>query len=69
MGRGGGGHIPLGHLYGPTWAIKNEVRIEKLLQGVTPLLQSFVINLMPILFFYVYFSSYIFTLKMWRKKK
>ena len=24
--------------FGPTWGIKNEVRIEKLLQGVTPLL-------------------------------
>ena len=36
--------------FGPTQGIKNEARIEKLFQGVTPLLQNFEMNLMPILF-------------------
>ena len=36
-----------------TWGIKNEARMEKLLQGVTPLLQNFEMNLMPISFCYV----------------
>ena len=31
----------------------NEVRMEKLLQGVTPLPQKFEMNLMPILFCYI----------------
>ena len=31
----------------------NEVRMEKLLQGVTPLPQNFEMNLMPILFCYI----------------
>ena len=39
--------------FGPTWGIKNEARMEKLLQGVTPLLQNFKMNLRPILFCYV----------------
>ena len=39
--------------FGHTWGIKNEASMEKLLQGVTPLLQHFKINLMPILFCYV----------------
>ena len=33
-----------------TWGIKNEAMMEKRLQGVTPLLQNFKINLVPILF-------------------
>ena len=43
--------------FGPTWGIKNEAMRGKRLQGVTPLLQNFEINLMPI-FFLLYFSSY-----------
>ena len=39
--------------FGPTWSIKNEVRMEKLLQGVTSLRQSFEMNLMQILFCYI----------------
>ena len=39
--------------FGPTWGIKNEAWMEKLLQGVTPLLQNFKMNLMPILFCYI----------------
>ena len=39
--------------FGPTWDIENEARMEKLLQGVTPLLQHFGMNLMPILFCYI----------------
>ena len=42
--------------FGPTWGIKNEVQMENVLQGVTPLLQIFEINLMPI-FVLLYFSS------------
>ena len=58
----------------PTWRIKNEVRMEKLLQGVTPLLQNFDINLMPILFCYIsqvigQYKFDIFISKMWRKKQ
>ena len=36
-----------------TWGMKNEARMEKLLQDVTPLLQNFEMNLMPILFYYI----------------
>ena len=38
---------------GPTWGIKNEARMEKLLQGVIPLLQNFEMSFMPILFCYI----------------
>ena len=39
--------------FGPTWGIKDEERIEKLLQGAMPLLLNFEMNLMPILFYYI----------------
>ena len=38
---------------GSTWGLKNEPRMGKRLQGVTPLLQNFETNLMPILFCYI----------------
>ena len=42
--------------FAPTWGIKNEARMGKLLKGVTQLLQNFEMNLMPVLL--LYFSSY-----------
>ena len=39
--------------FGPTWSIKNEAMMEKLLQGVTQLLQNFEMNFTPILFCYI----------------
>ena len=39
--------------FGPTWGIKNEAKMEKLLQSVIPLLQIFEMNFIPILFCYI----------------
>ena len=41
------------HHSGSAWSIKNEAKMDKILQGVTPLLQIFEMNLMPILFGYI----------------
>ena len=40
--------------FGPTWDIKDEERMEKLLEGAIPVLYNFEMILMPILFYYIY---------------
>ena len=39
--------------FGPTWGIKDEERMKKLLQDVIPLLENFEMNLVPILFYHI----------------
>ena len=54
--------------------MKYEENMEKLLQGVIPVLQNFEMNLMPILFCYIsqvigQYKFDTFTPKIWRKKQ
>ena len=54
------------------WGIKNEARMEKLLQDVTPLLQNFEMNLMSFSFCYISqakVNKNLTSLKTWRKKQ